>query len=647
MRLGTASDFELQTSTPARGVVAAEKPGARIAAALPFLFALSLFALFAQKAGAVDTEDLNLSSDRLVEWKVPTIPDTSSWTVLDVTRPGDCSGCNADVADNSKDDNDDIQAAVNKAQADGGGHVIYLPNGHYRMNLSNATDRVMITKGNIVIRCESAAGTTLEIVDPANDGPERCIVPGSFRPVGFCFSGGGSSDTQNWTDDYSKGETVLTIANTSAYSSGDWVAVEQNDTQAACGPLISHDNSKYNKFMQYAQLVCVDGEACDGTTSPSLSSGQIEIDSGLVYDYSSDICGGEKIKRWDFMENVGVENCTFQWESKQKAEQGCTDLAGSFLSNCDYNTSPHVGFRHTVNGWVTGNVFGRSVNAGLLIAGGGRMLVKGNTFKDVNSIHFNSAPINCNDGCGQNVFENNIFDGTYVGVNFGRGANGNVFAYNYGMQAGGDRLQMMHGKMARANLMEGNDTDLEMSVDSTWGSNGPFNTWYRNRVRSNGKWKGINSYNSDKFGVAPQLIGNWVGNHANAFQKLLGGADFDSRNTESWIERNVIRSDKFDLKPHSTTSCGTGAGDSCPGTNVVESNQSIDLANVPDSFYRSSAPSWWCQEACSWEGETGIGAFGDDFNQPLCKLPAQIRAEGGVCTPLNSPALLAPPVLLP
>lgn len=81
---------------------------------------------------------------------------------------------------------------------------------------------------------------------------------------------------------------------------------------------------------------------------------------------------------------------------------------------------------------------------------------------------------------------------------------------------------------------------------------------------------------------------------------------------------------------------------------------------IPDSLYLTEAPDWWCQEACAFD-QTGIGAFGDkagrcytggvtptntfcryDIDCPssgdtcedadFCKLPAQIRYEGGVCS---------------
>ena len=95
--------------------------------------------------------------------------------------------------------------------------------------------------------------------------------------------------------------------------------------------------------------------------------------------------------------------------------------------------------------------------------------------------------------------------------------------------------------------------------------------------------------------------------------------------------------------PEATTSCGTVAGDCLTGAGpngILGNNYGGDSASadhqdddaVPTSFYRDSKPSWWCDEACPWDGETGIGAWGDDFGGVLCKLPAEILKDGTTCT---------------
>jgi hypothetical protein len=127
--------------------------------------------------------------------------------------------------------------------------------------------------------------------------------------------------------------------------------------------------------------------------------------------------------------------------------------------------------------------------------------------------------------------------------------------------------------------------------------------------------------------------------------------------TNMHIEKNVYRNNdtcKGDTSegrcgfamasPEPSTSCGTadGPGDCTSGPNGTGSNVGGDGAptswggdKIPHSLYRVSEqpPSWWCEESCSWSDvHAGIGAWGDDFSGQLCKLPAQILAEGGTCT---------------
>ena len=108
--------------------------------------------------------------------------------------------------------------------------------------------------------------------------------------------------------------------------------------------------------------------------------------------------------------------------------------------------------------------------------------------------------------------------------------------------------------------------------------------------------------------------------------------------------------------PLPETSCGTASGPGdCFGS--TGSNAGGDAAptawateSIPHSLYRLSdePPIWWCEESCSWTNvHAGIGAWGDDFGSQLCKLPAQILAEGGQCTVVTQPLRPPFPILLP
>ena len=133
--------------------------------------------------------------------------------------------------------------------------------------------------------------------------------------------------------------------------------------------------------------------------------------------------------------------------------------------------------------------------------------------------------------------------------------------------------------------------------------------------------------------------------------------NIDRDATNLYLEFNVLTDYVNLVTPEPGTNCGSGSGPTdCSegpagyyGRNVegVTEAPANWTQAIPDSLHMTSVPSWWCQEACAFD-QTGIGAFGDDSSTQMCKLPAQIRYEGGRCTPLTPglPVAPFPPILL-
>jgi hypothetical protein len=153
----------------------------------------------------------------------------------------------------------------------------------------------------------------------------------------------------------------------------------------------------------------------------------------------------------------------------------------------------------------------------------------------------------------------------------------------------------------------------------------------------------------DRFVVADQMA--LIANTTAGYMASVPGCnppaachDVDNTHTNFHLELNVARNGITLASPEPTTNCGDGAGNRCNATtgvgqfgrNAVAAQAPTTWSGlaIPDSLFLPGVPSWWCQEACAFD-ETGIGALGDNWNTSLCKLPAQIREEGGTCTPVS------------
>lgn len=114
-----------------------------------------------------------------------------------------------------------------------------------------------------------------------------------------------------------------------------------------------------------------------------------------------------------------------------------------------------------------------------------------------------------------NLAQNNIFNHLRHSMLLQSGANGNVFAYNYSHNpywdegslpgnAAGDAV--LHGNYVFQNLFEGN-TVQNIVVDASHGSNGPYNTFFRNRAELYGFFSDF-STTTDSMNVVGNEITN-------------------------------------------------------------------------------------------------------------------------------------------
>lgn len=111
--------------------------------------------------------------------------------------------------------------------------------------------------------------------------------------------------------------------------------------------------------------------------------------------------------------------------------------------------------------------------------------------------------------------QNNIFNHLRHSMLIQSGANGNVFGYNYSYDpfwegtslpanSAGDAV--LHGNYTYMNLFEGN-TIQNIVVDASHGSNGPYNTFFRNRAELYGFFSDNNT-TTDSMNVVGNVITN-------------------------------------------------------------------------------------------------------------------------------------------
>jgi hypothetical protein len=184
-------------------------------------------------------------------------------------------------------------------------------------------------------------------------------------------------------------------------------------------------------------------------------------------------------------------------------------------------------------------------------------------------------------------------------------------------------------------LIENNDLICRLEVD-------PFtpvasvmgfkSTLFRNRFidtskNANGTLLWATDSNTSLDGPA------WIANRAHnwsytggAFANILGRWNVQTNSGSGTIGSPGGTGTNWDATNQSTTSTNSN----CP-------------LNMPASlaFRTNTPPTWWCQESGDWNNWT-MGAC-DGAAPP--KLPAQIRSEGGTCTPPNGSTSLAPPFL--
>ncbi len=343
---------------------------------------------------------------------------------------------NGGIADGSTDNTTALQNLIDANAGDD--VVIYLGPGDYYFESEIEIPRA----GHVVIRGAGADLTKLYFNTGGTGGGDFEILKGYD---------GTETDVTGGTN---QNETVISVADISGFSVGDWVEIEEDNNAN-----IMYTDPKWNT---------TGGQDAKGQIMKiiSINGNNLTVDRGLRMDY--DISYNTRIKRLVTTEWVGFENF--------------------YIENLQDGSKTTIFFKRTANCWVRGIHSHLGVNIHISVAHSARNEIRGCYFEDawnhggggngygvVHSKHSSDC-----------LLENCVFRRLRHSMMSKTGANGNVMAYNYSFEYHWQYSSVpndlsLHGHWPHMNLYEGNIVNRVGSGDF-WGPSGPGNTFFRNRV---------------------------------------------------------------------------------------------------------------------------------------------------------------------
>ena len=628
-------------------------------------------------------EDLSVSADRVsfgypADWYEDI--DTSAWTVVNVS---------ANSCDDNPTDND--HSAINTAITNAARRSVILLQGNCVYNLSG---RINITRDLVVLRgagTQDGSSTTLKY-HGADGSPGLLIGLNEHRPNGNLNSGGARQSSVNWTGGYTRGTTVIQLSSVTGISVGSYLLLSSGyPTEASYeGDPTNSATNFHNEHPGFNYLAKV----------TDIAGLDVSIDRPLPADYSAPLdiwetgyvagANNHLAYIWDNrIENVGVEDLIIVDSNPEAIGQN----TGTFLEGAIHSWITGVVFKDhnstfllvlwSYRNLFRGNTF-QDLHFPLMQANNHSAIVVNQSSDNVfeNNAFLNQVPrgITFQLTATRNVFAYNFMDdpgvrpsnftfpsgtnpaslvGTLAPGGTGTDANGRTYNLCHDLTpGGGGRSVFHHGGYTHSTIVEGNDATCKMELDIYWGRQGRYITYYRNRIRS-GDGGSMGRIGTEQFGIHgfQQSYVNYIGN-TSQYMNTNGNGNFALDDGDSFThgEYNVIRTScrLQQLSGNVDSQCASGNGAGANGVidspvpaaeATVWTNNHVGSSalsawssvNAPNSLVYSAPPSWWCQESCPFDGNTGIGAFGDDFTNgeaSLCMLPAERWAKGLTCTPL-------------
>ncbi len=357
------------------------------------------------------------------------IPDTHSLTTFDVTNYGA-------VANDSDSDQAAIQAAIDAAEANGGG-IVFFPPGEFLINTNaNSTNSIKVTESNIILKGSGSTpgGTVINMVNhmlqPSGGNPWD-------TPQMIQFIGGSSNTgSTNITQDQNRGDFTIKVQNANIFQNKKYLKLEMNNNTAANSYFLDGKTPRsiWTKVIDDGVKVSEFHEIASVNTSDNT----ITLKDPILDDIDASL--GWKAHTVDLIENCGFEGIHFKG-----------NFNDPFQHHKDYihDYAWHaVLMRHVANSWVRRSKFSNVSLATKLHASYASTVM--NILVDGNAGHAISTADGGSTGILQGLIWDNTNNGQWHGTDMSGRACGSVV---WRVETAG-RGWDLHSAQPRTNLID-------------------------------------------------------------------------------------------------------------------------------------------------------------------------------------------------
>ncbi|MFN3196548.1 MAG: T9SS type A sorting domain-containing protein [Chlorobiota bacterium] len=392
-----------------------------------------------------------LPTERSIDWTLAGIRDTNTigFEVYDMNNLGA-------IGDGESPNDEALNSIL--TSLNGKGAIIKFPSGNFLFN------KTINLPSNVVVSGKGADNTTLTF---------------DLGGKGHSITASGKSnkaDTTYIINTAKKDDSILVVNDNSLFSEGDWIQIIQNDSNLVTSSWSIHSVGQVVKIKR-------------------IEANTLTLDSPLRMDY--DIEREPFIQKITPVENIGIE-CVKIVRIDDTAPQQTSNIYFGYAVNSWVKCveSENCTFSHIqANNSSNLSISKSYMHHGFDYGGGGR-----------------AYGVMLHSTTNESLVEDNIFERLRHSMIVQSGANGNVFAYNYSLDAYWDSFPndaagdaVLHGNFPYANLFEQNICQ-NIVIDNSHGPNGPNNTIFRNRAEKFGIFfSASNSPNQN-------LIGNEIPN---------------------------------------------------------------------------------------------------------------------------------------